>query len=126
MNATKFEPWIRYVADRARFGTAVLVLEGPEDRAGLSNFRYLQKRRDLADLSEEFGWGHSGPSAAQLALAILADHFQDRDGRRALLLYPLLESLVIANLNKDRWILTSEQIARVIQGHSADFSKEAA
>jgi hypothetical protein len=109
---TKFEPWIRYLADREKFGRAVLVLEGPTDKAGLTNFRYLQKRCDLADHADEFEWGSGGPGPLQLALAILAEHFQD--GGKALRFYERFTWAIVSNLPKDRWIMTSEQISRVI------------
>ena len=61
-----------------------------------------------------FCWGYGGSGPAQLALAILLDHFNgDRD--RALSLYQDFKSKVIAGLPMDSdFVLTDEQVESTI------------
>lgn len=61
-----------------------------------------------------FCWGYGGSGPAQLALAILLDHFNgDRD--RALALYQDFKFKVIARLPMDSdFVLTDEQIESAI------------
>jgi hypothetical protein len=61
-----------------------------------------------------FCWGYGGSGPAQLALAILLDHF-DGDKERALSLYQDFKSKVIADLPMDSdFVLTDEQIESAI------------
>jgi hypothetical protein len=61
-----------------------------------------------------FCWGYSGSGPAQLALAILLDHFNG-DKERALSLYQDFKSKVIAGLPMDNdFVLTDEQVESAI------------
>lgn len=71
--------------------------------------RGLNMRQDIRNHSPtgaEWGYGGSGP--AQLALAILADHFGDEE--KALAHYQDFKRDVIAGFDKDTWQLTTDQI----------------
>src|SRR5271157_765648 len=61
-----------------------------------------------------FCWGYGGSGPAQLALAILLDHFNgDRD--RALELHQEFKDMVIARLPMDNdFVLTDEQVENAI------------
>lgn len=74
----------------------------------------LNPRLDLWNHSPTgFEWGYSGSGPAQLALAILANHFGD--DREALNLYQRFKWAVIAELPFRRWTLTSRDIDEVLQ-----------
>ena len=76
--------------------------------------RRLNPRMDLWNHSPDgFEWGYSGSGPAQLALALLADHCGDDE--RALNWYHRFKWAVIAELPHREWILTSEDIDRVLQ-----------
>lgn len=61
-----------------------------------------------------FCWGYGGSGPAQLALAILLDHFNG-DKERALALYQDFKFKVIARLPMDEdFVLTDEQIESAI------------
>lgn len=60
-----------------------------------------------------FEWGYAGSGPAQLALAILADHLQDR--HRAERLYQDYKRLVVAALPREAWSLTSAEVALEVQ-----------
>jgi len=75
----------------------------------------LNPRHDLHNHSPSgFEWGYGGSGPAQLALAILADHLQN--DHLALELHQQFKWAVIANLSNSRWILTSEEIDRALDG----------
>jgi hypothetical protein len=68
----------------------------------------LPPRHDLKLLSKAgFEWTYEGAGPAQLALAILADHFAD--DRRALQHYEGFMRGIVANLD-NAWRLTSAEI----------------
>lgn len=70
--------------------------------------RPLDERYDIKQFSKYgFEWTYEGPNPQQLALAILADHFGDKD--RALRLSEPFMKKVIANLDND-WTLTGAEI----------------
>jgi hypothetical protein len=70
--------------------------------------RPLDERYDIKQFSKYgFEWTYEGPNPQQLALAILADHFGDKD--RALRLSEPFMRKVIANLDND-WTLTGAEI----------------
>ncbi|MGM0561420.1 MAG: DUF6166 domain-containing protein [Pseudomonadota bacterium] len=72
----------------------------------------LDPRFDLKALSEEgFEWTYEGEAPAQLALAILADHFQD--DRKALEHYDSFMRKAVANFNND-WEMTSQDIDNLL------------
>jgi uncharacterized protein (DUF2249 family) len=74
----------------------------------------LPLRLDLANHSPTgFAWGYGGSGPAQLALALLADHFGD--DAKALRLYQRFKHVCIGRLPIDEdFILTSAQIDQVI------------
>jgi hypothetical protein len=68
-----------------------------------------------------FNWGYLGSGPAQLAFAILLDHFGAPG--QALLFYQEFKEHVIANFNGNRWELTTEEIdtaldrIRILRSH---------
>lgn len=87
----------------------------------------LRLRLDLANHSPTgFAWGYGGSGPAQLALAMLADHFGD--DRKALRLYQRFKDAYLARLDMDAgFVLTDLQIDEIIAGDVvlAALSKEA-
>ncbi|HTT80886.1 MAG TPA: DUF6166 domain-containing protein [Stellaceae bacterium] len=76
--------------------------------------RPLPPRLDLKVLSKAgFEWTYEGAGPAQLALAILADHFAD--DRRALDHYQRFMREVVANLD-NAWRLNSAEIDAALAG----------
>ena len=75
--------------------------------------RPLSPRFDLWNHSPTgFEWGYGGSGPAQLALALLADHFGDDE--QALSLYQLFKFAVVAKLPRDGWSLTSDAITQAL------------
>ena len=77
----------------------------------------LDPRFDLRNHSPTgFEWGYGGSGPAQLALAILADHFGDvpEGDERALDLYEEFKWHVIGKLPRDEWTLTGDDIEEVV------------
>lgn len=70
--------------------------------------RYDLRKRSPARVE----WGHDGSGPAQLALALLADHFSD--DARALQLAPAFKWALVAKLPRSGWTLTSDEIARAL------------
>ena len=91
--------------------------EGQRTRRGVEvtvNGLPLNPRLDLRNHSPTgLEWGCGGSGAAQLALAILADHLGD--GEQALNLYQRFKWAVIAELPRKRWILASREIDGALQ-----------
>lgn len=86
-----------YTGDRTIDGIRVLVDAEP-----------LDPRIDLRRLSDTgFEWTYEGGAPAQLALALLADHFQDDD--KALAHYERFMQEIVANFDNE-WQMTSEDI----------------
>jgi hypothetical protein len=86
-----------YKGDRTIDGIAVTVDGSP-----------LPERTDIRQVSQDgFEWSYEGPASAQLALAILADHFGN--GADALRYYEPFMREVVANFSNE-WELTSEDI----------------
>jgi len=78
------------------------------------NGRPLNPRLDLWNHSPTgFEWGYGGSGPAQLALALLADHFGD--DAQALANYQAFKRAVIASLPHNGWNLTTDQIARTLE-----------
>lgn len=75
----------------------------------------LDPRHDLFNHSPTgFSWGYSGSGPSQLALAILANHLEDKE--RIFRLYIPFRDTVIAHFQqKGDWSLTEEQIDRAIE-----------
>lgn len=64
-----------------------------------------------------FEWGYSGSGPAQLALAILADHFGD--DAAAARLHRDFKWPVVAKFNRARWLLSSGPIDRWLSERGA-------
>lgn len=76
--------------------------------------RPLNPRLDLYNHSPTgFEWGYCGSGPAQLALAILADHFSNDE--QALNVYQRFKWVVIAELPKRRWTMSGVEIEQVLQ-----------
>ena len=76
----------------------------------------LPLRLDLQNHSPDgFSWGYGGSGPAQLALALLAEHFRERPGgdARALGLYQGFKWSVIAILPSE-WVMSSDDIEAAI------------
>jgi hypothetical protein len=83
------------------------------------NGRPLNPRKDLWNHSPNgFEWGYSGSGPAQLALALLAEHFGDDD--QALSHYQSFKMLVVAGLPDCGWTLTSREIEAALQSMPVD------
>ncbi len=68
----------------------------------------LDERRDLLDLSHNgFEWSYEGPEPAQLALAILADHYGD--DARAKADHKTFMRAVVANFGNE-WEMSGADI----------------
>jgi hypothetical protein len=86
-----------YRGDRTIDGIVVLVDGKP-----------LDPRFDLKRLCDEgFEWSYEGEAPAQLALALLADHFGD--GAKALQWYEPFMKAIVANFDNE-WEMTSADI----------------
>ena len=70
--------------------------------------------RKLLHESKDFAWGDLSPSSAQLAFAILYQHFK-LDKKQAFKYYMAFKCLVIAELKEDEWQLSSEEITELIK-----------
>lgn len=90
-----------YKGDRTIDGVVVTVDDAP-----------LPERTDVRELSDDgFEWGFEGPAAAQLALAILVDHFGD--AKKALALYQPFMEEIVANFSNE-WIFTSADVEEAV------------
>ena len=89
-----------------REGSAILVTVDGEP---------LNPRFDLKRHSPSgFEWSYGGSGPAQLALAILADHLEN-DGL-AEEFHQRFKWAIVANLPHSGWILTSDEIDKVLPG----------
>ena len=74
----------------------------------------LNHRFDLFNHCREgFECGHGGVGAAQLALAMLADHLGN--DRQAMTMCQSFKWEVISKLDRDHWCLTSHQIQKALR-----------
>lgn len=74
----------------------------------------LNPRLDLYNHSPTgFEWSYSGSGPAQLALALLADHFGD--DKQALAVYQSFKFDVVAGLPEPGWTLTSQDIEQALR-----------
>ncbi|MGE0253015.1 MAG: DUF6166 domain-containing protein [Alphaproteobacteria bacterium] len=72
----------------------------------------LPERTDIKAISRDgFEWSYEGQAPAQLALAILADHYGDP--ARALADHERFMRIVVANLGNE-WEMTGTDIDRVL------------
>jgi hypothetical protein len=97
-----------YRGTRTNGVARVVVIDGPKSYE-------LDPRLGLRNHSPDgFEWGSGGNGAAQLALAILADHFRKDAGgdHRALALYQQFKQLVVALLPREGFTLTEDEVAR--------------
>ena len=77
----------------------------------------LDPRTDLRQISTTgFEWGYMGSGPSQLALAILADHFDDV--AKAIGQYKPFCDRVIASLTGEEWRLDSDQIDEVLNSYT--------
>ena len=73
----------------------------------------LPERTDIRAISRDgFEWSYEGDAPAQLALAILADHFGD--AARALALHEAFMREVVANFSNE-WEMTGEDVAEAVR-----------
>lgn len=92
-----------YVGCRTKMGPVVTV-----------DGELLNPRLDLRNHSPTgFDWGYCGSGPAQLALAILADHFDTSD--EALELYQRFKWAVIAALPRKGWTFNTQQLEAAIE-----------
>jgi hypothetical protein len=90
-----------YTGDRTIDGISVLV-----------DGRPLDPRFDLKRFSKTgFEWTYEGGAPAQLALAILADHYQDDEKAHAH--HEQFMREIVANFDNE-WVMTSEDIDRAL------------
>lgn len=74
----------------------------------------LGERFDIQIFDKKgFEWGYEGSAPRQLALAILMDHFDDANAKRASNQVESFATSVVANLDND-WTLTSQDIDKVL------------
>lgn len=118
--ATNFPPRIKkiYEGSRGPGGRPlVCVREGALRRE-------LAARKDLANHSPDgFEWSYAGSGPAQLALAILADHFGD--DRRALAIYQSFKFKIIAALPREQWLLTEDRVETSVREIEAAVERRA-
>ena len=69
-------------------------------------------RRFVNQSVNGFDWGHTGAEPAQLAFAILLDHYGAPGS--ALLFYQDFKEQVIAQINTPRWEMTSGEIEQAL------------
>jgi hypothetical protein len=86
----------------------------PQGTLVMVDGRPLNPRLDLYNHSPDgFEWGYSGSGPAQLALAILADHFGH--DQLALANYQAFKFAVRAGIEADQWTLTSADVSGALQ-----------
>ena len=97
----------RYHGDRTQAGAEVWV-----------DLKPLPNRTDLKKLSRDglFEWSYIGSEPAQLALAILAEHFQDDN--KTLNHYQKFMENVVANFDNE-WEMTSNDIETALTNISS-------
>ena len=111
------------------FGSLARVYSGSRQHDGTTlvrvNGRPLDPRPNIRSQSvTTFDWGYEGRGGpAQLALAILADHFADDEEVRRH--YEDFTRRVIRGLPKESWILTGAQINAVYPEADGDCSPTA-
>lgn len=96
-----------YRGERSQDGVVVTVDGNP-----------LNPRLDLANCADGFGWGYGGASAAQLALAILADYARSNLISDELVhrIHQGFKAEVIARLPYERWEMDGEEVRRWVEG----------
>lgn len=100
-----------YTGDRTIDGCVVLVDERPLDQA-----------LSVMSISDDgFEWSYDGDGPAQLALALLFDHFGDAN--RALAHYQAFSAQVVANFNNE-WEMNGADIDRALSNIQATAQQE--
>ena len=97
----------KYFGERNGFGCGVFVKH---------DLRWVPLRLQINKAKytpADFDWGCMCRGAAQLALAILADHLNNKS--RALELLEDFEFKVVARLNRNEWLLSGEEIDDAIK-----------
>lgn len=91
-----------YMGDRTIDGIQVTVDGQP-----------LDERLDVQSITEDgFEWGYEGPAAAQLAIALLADHLDDN--AEAIRLHQSFMREIVANFANE-WQMTSADMDEVVE-----------
>ncbi len=73
----------------------------------------LDERLDVQSITEDgFEWGYEGPAAAQLAIALLADHLDDN--AEAIRLHQSFMREIVANFANE-WQMTSADMDEVVE-----------
>lgn len=97
-----------YIGKRDEDGTTHVTVDGVA----------LNPRLDLHNHSPNgLEWGYPGSGPAQLALAILAEHFKGEPGadESALELYQQFKFAIVTSLAHDGWTLQTDQIERALK-----------
>jgi len=72
---------------------------------------FLRPRLDLIHYSPDpFEWGVTGLASSQLALALLADHFDNLEDERAMALHQEFLNTYVSKLPHKGWTVTSDDI----------------
>ena len=97
----------KYFGERNGFGCGVFVKH---------DLRWVPLRLQINKAKyspADFDWGCMCRGAAQLSLAILADHLKNKS--RALELFEDFEFKVVAHLNRNEWLLSGDEIDEAIK-----------
>lgn len=103
---TKMGGGAKYFGERNWFGCSVYAKHGLKWvplRVQINKAKYSPA---------DFDWGCMCRGAAQLSLAILADHLNSKS--RALELFEDFEFKVVAHLSRNEWLLSGEEIDAAI------------
>lgn len=97
-----------YVATRNQFGVTTVKVYGDPT---LKRPWFLRPRLNLRHYCPDpFDWGYAGPAAAQLSLALLADHFDHQDDEQAIDLHESFLREIVRHLPTEGWELSQEEI----------------
>lgn len=99
----------KYVGRRTEIGVIVLVVDDETKCAS----RLKPGHRYVNHSPTGFEWGYTGSGPAQLAFAILLDHYGAPGP--ALLFYQDFKEREIAILNRDRWEMTTDQVEQALE-----------
>jgi hypothetical protein len=99
----------RGIRDRSAGAAQVFILDSDDPQKCAA----LPPRNDLLNHSPDgFQWGYSGSGPAQLALALLCDHYAD--DKLAELYHQDLKAAWVAGIHTDTWTLTSEELELIV------------
>jgi hypothetical protein len=106
-----------YVATRNQYGVTAVKVHGDPS---LKRSWYLRPRLDLLHYCPDpFEWGYTGPAAAQLSLALLADHFGHYDDTKAKELHQTFLREFVVHLPRDGWTISGDDISRALNEQAA-------